>query len=76
MEGILNDAQHKYIDKERVAPGETVNASLRLLRPDLQQGRLFVGMPFTVQEGSRIVGNGTILRVIDPRLEQSECKIP
>lgn len=69
--GMLNDAQHDYVHMENVAPGETVRARLRLLRPDLQQGRLVVGMPFTVQEGNRIVGTGKILRVCDPQLKRS-----
>lgn len=67
--GMLNDAQHEYTDKESVSPGETVTARLQLHRPDLQRGRLFVGMRFTVQEGNRIVGNGKILRVCDKQLE-------
>lgn len=68
---MLNDAQHEYVDRECVAPGETVHDRLQLLRPDLQRGRLFVGMQFTVQEGNRIIGNGKILRVCDQQLEQS-----
>ena len=66
--GVLTDAQHEYTDKDVVCPGETVTARLWFVRPDFQAGRLLVGMSFAVQEGGRMVGNGTITRVGDPAL--------
>jgi len=68
---MMNDAQHEYIDKDRVFPGEPVNARLWFLRPDFQIGRLYIGMPFTVQEGARLVGNGKITRVCNPELQKA-----
>lgn len=76
LSGTLNDTQHDYVGADNVEPGKSSIARLRLLRPDLQIGRLFTGMKFTVQEGSRIVGYGTIVRVLNDELvrvaEQSD----
>jgi translation elongation factor EF-Tu-like GTPase len=60
----LNDAMFVFMDKELVAPGEAVSARMRLLHPELQTGRLYDGMEFAIHEGGRIVGRGTINRVV------------
>ncbi|NNF58748.1 MAG: elongation factor Tu [Rhodothermaceae bacterium] len=67
----LNDAQHEYPDDDLLHPGETGRALLRLLAPDLQHGRLFEGMTFTVQEGSRIVGYGMVTRIHNEALRRA-----
>ena len=64
----LNGAKHRYLDVEQVAPGDTVRAEMWFLAPELQQGRLFEGMRFTVQEGPTIVAWGRILCVLNPTL--------
>lgn len=67
LEGMLNDATHQY-EKGQLAPGETGKALLTLHVPEYQRGRLHEGMEFTVQEGSRIVGRGKIVKVLDESL--------
>jgi translation elongation factor EF-Tu-like GTPase len=62
-------AQHTYIDREQVQPGDTVRAYLTFLSPQEHLGRLDVGMPFLIREGQRTVGYGRVLRIVD--LEQS-----
>ena len=68
VEGMLNDAVHTFIDKDRVAPGESVVAHLTFLSPEFQFGRLHEGFEFTVQEGARIVGRGRVLKVLNRAL--------
>src|SRR5471030_1763971 len=68
LAGILNGAAHEYDRQEWVAPGETVSARLWLLAPEQQKGRLFEGCKFTVQEGPKIVGRGTVHRVLNAEL--------
>ena len=72
IEGMLNDAVHQYIDKEWVSPGETVLTHLSFLAPETQFGRLYEGFEFTVQEGTRIVGRGRIIRVFNQILISAE----
>ncbi|MEM6783913.1 MAG: elongation factor Tu [Bacteroidota bacterium] len=68
-DGLLNDAMHEYPDAGSLLPGRTTRVCLWLLAPDLNEGRLYEGMPFTVQEGRRIVGYGVVTRVCTATLE-------
>ena len=66
---VLNDAHHEYPDKEWVHPGETVRTRMWFFAPEYQADRLLKGMEFTVQEGSKIVGHGRILRVLNDAMK-------
>jgi translation elongation factor EF-Tu-like GTPase len=66
--GSLNDGRHEFEAKEWISPGETDVSRITLLNPDAQVGRLYEGFTFTVQEGSRIVGNAVIVTVLNPDL--------
>jgi translation elongation factor EF-Tu-like GTPase len=68
LNGMLNDAMHEYSECESVAPGKSAKANMWFLAPEYQHGRLHSGFEFTVQEGSRVVGRGIILRVVNPVL--------
>lgn len=66
----LNDAQHDYPERGKIAPGEKGIALVRLLDPERQKGRLFEGMEFTVQEGNRVVGRGKIVKILKDELKR------
>jgi hypothetical protein len=70
LPGELNDAQHDYPENGKIAPGEKGIALIRLLSPERQQGRLFAGMEFTVQEGNRVVGRGKIVKILKDELKR------
>jgi elongation factor Tu len=74
LPGELNDAQHEYPDCEWVQPGQTVKALLWLLAPERQTGRLYPGFSFTVQEGGRIVGNASVVAVLNNALVRKDEK--
>ncbi len=59
------DSVHEYIGTEKVAPGEKVNAYLAFLSPEEHEGKVYPSMPFLVREGNRVVGFGTVLKIID-----------
>ena len=63
------DAFHEYPDVEQVNPGDTVRAFLWFLSPELHVGKVKPGMPFLIREGHKIVGYGSVTRVLD--LEKS-----
>lgn len=58
------DAIQEYPDVEEVAPGRTVRALLSFLSPDEHRGRISVGMPFEIREGRRVVGHGTVTKLL------------
>jgi translation elongation factor EF-Tu-like GTPase len=57
-------AHHEYPDVEAVSPGDTARVFLTLLNPELHAGQIFAGMPFLIREGQRIVGYGSVSRVL------------
>jgi hypothetical protein len=66
----LNDAMHEYLDQGQIAQGETGRALLWLLAPERQFGRLFSGMLFRVQEGTQVVGDDCVVRVLNEGLRR------
>ena len=66
----INDATHEFPDVQVVQPGDTARSLVTLHAPELPIGRLYSGMRFTVQEGSRIVGNGEIVKVLNEELNR------
>jgi translation elongation factor EF-Tu-like GTPase len=70
-DGILNDGRHLYPGCDWVQLGEKVIAEITLLVPDYQYGHLYEGMPFKIQEGSKIVGHGVIRTVLDPKMRKA-----
>jgi translation elongation factor EF-Tu-like GTPase len=59
------DAAHEYPDVEQVNPGDTVRAFLCFLSPDEHLGKVNPGMAFLIREGQKIVGYGSVVRLID-----------
>ena len=62
-------AHFVFPDTDRVKPGEAARAYLTLLSPKEHLGKISVGMPFTVREGTQTVAKGTVVNIID--LEKS-----
>lgn len=63
------DASHEYPDVGQVNPGDTVRAYLCLLSPQAHAGKLKPGTAFLIREGQRVVGYGSVTRILD--LEKS-----
>lgn len=59
------DAVHEYPDVTEASPGDTVRAYLAFLSPEDHVGRITPGMPFLVREGQRVVGYGSVVRILD-----------
>ena len=59
------DAHHEYPDAEQVQPGQTARAYLTCLSPAEHAGKITVGMPFLIREGNRVVGYGSVRRILD-----------
>ena len=68
--GTLSDAMHIFHDRDQVEPGGTVLSRMSLLYPAAEQGRLYEGFAFTVQEGNRLIGHGRVTRVLNRDLQR------
>ena len=64
----LFGAHHEFVGAEAVSPGESVRSLLWLLDPASQEGRLYPGFKFSVQEGSHIVARGVVVHVLNQAL--------
>ena len=67
----LTSGEQLFIDKDKVFPGETVTAEIRILGKDFFKNYLFVGQHFEIAEASHLVGHGEILEVTNPNLRQA-----
>jgi translation elongation factor EF-Tu-like GTPase len=59
------DAVHTYPDTDEVQPGDTVRVFLAFLSPEAHVGKLRPGKAFLIREGRRIIGYGSITRIVD-----------
>jgi len=67
----LNGVLVEFIGRQWVSPGETVNARLQFLSPQLQHRRLFEGMDFKIHEGA-VVAHGRIEKVLNAEMRKPE----
>jgi translation elongation factor EF-Tu-like GTPase len=58
----LTSGEQLFIDKDKVFPGETVTAEIRILGTDFFKNYLFVGQHFEVAEASHLVDTGKSLK--------------
>jgi translation elongation factor EF-Tu-like GTPase len=66
---IMNDAHHQFVDREFVELGERVKSRMWFSVPEYQFHKLFPGMEFTVHEGSKTVGHGRVIRVLNDAMK-------
>ena len=59
------DAVHYYPDVESVHPGESARAYLAFLSPAEHVGRLRPGRVFLLRQGNRVIGYGSVVRLLD-----------
>jgi len=67
----LTSGEQLFVDKEKVFPGETVTAEIRILSKDIFKNYLFAGQHFEVVEAAHLVGHGEIIEVINHDLKQA-----
>ncbi len=58
------DAEQKFLGKEYCELGQNIKVLLRTASPDFHCGKFFVGKKFEIREGARIVGKGTITKIL------------
>jgi elongation factor Tu len=62
---MQTSGQQKFIGVDKADPGDIVKAEIAILSPHFFLKQLFVGIEFEFREGSRIVGTGKILEILN-----------
>ena len=62
--------QQIFLNKEIVKPGENVEAEITIIAIEEFRNELYPGMLFKFCEGSRIIGFGEIIEIINKELEK------
>jgi hypothetical protein len=60
-----------FIDQEKVLPGESVKAEIKINATEYFKGQLFEDLEFDFREGQNIIGTGKILKIVNPILKAS-----
>lgn len=64
----LTTGVHHYYGVQAVPPGGTAKGTITFISPEAYPNSLWVGKKINIQEGERIVGYATILKVLNPVL--------
>ncbi len=68
FEEVQTSGQQVFIDKEFVYPGDEVNAEILMASPIIFKGRLLCGMAFDFCEGTKVLGTGQIIKILNREL--------
>ena len=71
FEDIQSSGVQKFIGRQEVHPGETVEAEIKIYATDYFEGKLYEGLKFEFREGQNIIGTGRILKILNMRLSAS-----
>jgi elongation factor Tu len=63
----MNDGRIVLLDRSTCPPGEECTAEVEFLYPECLPTIVAVGTPFSVQEGGRVVGKGTVLEILETK---------
>ena len=59
-----------FLDKNIVYPGDSVTAEIKILSVDYFAHKLTENMKFDFREGSKIIGTGVIIKIINEKLRK------
>ena len=64
----LTTGVHHYYCNTKVAPDSTVKGTITFISPENYPHSLWAGKTIKIQEGERVVGEATVLRIFNPIL--------
>ena len=67
-DNYLTTGVHHYYEVQTVPPNGTARGTITFITPDAYPHCLWVGKKINIQEGEKIVGYATILKVLNPDL--------
>ena len=65
---MQTSGQQTFLNKDTVYPGDTVEAAIRIISVEHFENTLTEGMTFEFREGSRVIGTGKIIDILNDRL--------
>jgi hypothetical protein len=65
---MQTSGQQTFLNKDTVYPGDAVEAAIRIISVEHFAHTLTVGMTFEFREGSRLIGTGKIIDILNERL--------
>ena len=68
MDDYLTTGVHHYYEVDTVAPNGTAKGTITFITPEAYPKSLWIGKKLNIQEGARIVGYATILKVFNSAL--------
>ena len=68
---MQTSGQQTFLNKETVYPGDTVDAAIRIISVEHFENTLTEGMPFEFREGSRVIGTGKIIDILNDKLKKA-----
>jgi len=65
---MQTSGQQTFLNKDTVYPGDTVEAAIKIISVEHFANTLTEGMTFEFKEGSRVIGTGKIIDILNYRL--------
>lgn len=65
---MQTSGQQTFLNKDTVYPGDTVEAAIRIISIEHFANTLTEGLTFEFREGSRVIGTGKIVDILNDRL--------
>ena len=67
-DNYLTTGVHHYYEVQTVSPNGTAKGTITFITPEAYSHCLWVGKKLNIQEGERIVGYATVLKIFNPVL--------
>ena len=65
MDDYLTTGVHHYYEADTVAPNGTTKGTITFIMPEAYPKSLWIGKKINIQEGARIVGYATVLKIFN-----------
>ena len=72
VDNYLTTGVHHYYGIQTVSTNGTAKGTITFITPEAYPNCLWVGKKINIQEGARIVGYATILKIFNPILSKSQ----
>ena len=66
----LTTGVHHYYDVEELAPNSSAKGTITFITPEVYPHCLWIGKTISIQEGEKIIGFATIIKIFNPILER------
>ena len=67
---MYTSGAQKFIDVDKVYPGQKVKAGIKIVSTAYFAGRLYEGLEFIFTEGTTVIGTGIIIEIINSSLKR------